>query len=315
VDDESKVTNRSRQPSIAEAAEILLSGGLCAVPTETVYGLAALAANGEAVAKIYETKGRPNFNPLIVHCLSVEDAERVINFDHCAYGLAASFWPGALTVVLDKQVDAPVSELAGAGLPTLAVRVPAHPVMRELLEVVGAPLVAPSANRSGKLSPTRAEHVLAEFGDQVPVLNGGPCKAGIESTIISLTTSKPTLLRPGAIPAHEIEARLGHPLAQAGGGIEAPGMMSSHYAPNAKIRLNAEDKIAGEVLLGFGGTEGATLDLSQAGDLAEAASHLFGCLRELDGHGQPIAVAPIPETGLGQAINDRLRRAAAPRDQ
>ncbi|MEO1657173.1 MAG: L-threonylcarbamoyladenylate synthase [Pseudomonadota bacterium] len=311
---ESKVTNRSRQLSIAEAADILRSGDLCAVPTETVYGLAALASNGEAVAKIYGTKGRPSFNPLIVHCLSLDEAERVIKLDHCAYGLAASFWPGALTIVLDKQEDAPVADLAAAGLPTLAVRVPAHPVMRELLEAVGAPLVAPSANRSGKLSPTRAEHVIADFDGLVPVLDGGPCEAGIESTIISLTNSKPTLLRPGAIPAQKIEARLGHPLAEASRGIEAPGMMTSHYAPNASLRLNTDDASPDEVLLGFGGTGGAALDLSPRGDLREAAANLFGFLRELDTQGRPIAVAPIPEDGLGQAINDRLRRAAAPRD-
>ncbi|MEM6747324.1 MAG: L-threonylcarbamoyladenylate synthase [Pseudomonadota bacterium] len=305
------MTNRSTLSSIAEAAAILGSGEVCAVPTETVYGLAALASDGEAVAKIYETKGRPSFNPLIVHCLSVDEAERVIRLDHCAYGLGASFWPGALTIVLDKQEEAPVSDLAAAGLPTLAVRVPAHPVMRELLEAVGAPLVAPSANRSGKLSPTRVDHVIADFGGAVPVLDGGPCEAGIESTIISLTNSKPTLLRPGAIPAREIEARLGHPLAQAGGGIEAPGMMTSHYAPNASLRLNADQAGPGEVLLGFGGTPSAALDLSPSGDLREAAAQLFGHLRTLDRRGQPIAVAPIPEDGLGQAINDRLRRAAA----
>ncbi|MEO1041868.1 MAG: L-threonylcarbamoyladenylate synthase [Pseudomonadota bacterium] len=308
------MTNRSTQPSIADAAQILGDGGVCAVPTETVYGLAALASDGAAVAKIYETKGRPSFNPLIVHCLSAEDAGRVVKFDDCARSLAAAFWPGPLTVVLEKQDDAPVASLAGAGLPTLAVRVPSHPVMRELLETLGAPVVAPSANRSGQLSPTRADHVIAEFAGQVPVLDGGPCEAGIESTIISLTNSRPTLLRPGSIPSDKIEARLGHPLAKAGSGIEAPGMMTSHYAPQASLRLHADAAEADEILLGFGGTAGAVKDLSPKADLREAAANLFDYLRELDREGRPIAVAPIPEKGLGQAINDRLRRAAAPRD-
>ncbi|GGY43208.1 L-threonylcarbamoyladenylate synthase [Parvularcula lutaonensis] len=297
----------------AEAAEILAAGGLCALPTETVYGLAALAENGEAVARIYETKGRPRFNPLIVHCASLEQVGRVVKLDHCARGLAALLWPGPLTIVLEKQEDAPVSELAGAGLDTLAVRIPRHPLIREVIEILGKPIVAPSANRSGKLSPTAAGHVVAEFGDAVPVLDGGPCEAGIESTIISLAKSRPTLLRPGAIPAREVEARLGHPLQAPGGGIEAPGMLASHYAPNAALRLNAQAAREGEVLLGFGGTDGAALDLSPSGDLREAAANLFSHLRKLDERGQPIAVAAIPEEGLGVAINDRLRRAAAPR--
>ncbi|NNU15278.1 threonylcarbamoyl-AMP synthase [Parvularcula sp. ZS-1/3] len=296
-----------------EAAEILKSGGICALPTETVYGLAALASDGKAVARIYETKGRPSFNPLIVHCASLEQAGTVVKLDHCATKQAARFWPGPLTIVLEKQPDAPVSQLAGAGLDTLAVRIPAHPLMRAVIEAVGAPLVAPSANRSGRLSPTTAEHVLEEFAGEVPVLDGGPCEAGIESTIISLAKSRPTLLRPGAIPSAEIEAVLGHPLASPGEGIEAPGMMSSHYAPDAAIRLSAHAAREGESLLGFAGTDGATLDLSPTGDLREAATNLFGYLRQLDALGKPIAVALIPETGLGQGINDRLRRAAAPR--
>ncbi|MEL6324857.1 MAG: L-threonylcarbamoyladenylate synthase [Pseudomonadota bacterium] len=308
------MTKRSGLLGTAEdAAEILSDGGICALPTETVYGLAALASDGKAVAKIYETKGRPSFNPLIVHCVSAEQAASVVEFDDCGHGQAAAFWPGPLTIVLDRREGAPVSELAGAGLGTLAVRVPAHPLTRKVIEILGAPIVAPSANRSGRLSPTRAEHVLEEFGGEVPVLDGGPCVAGIESTIISLTKRQPILLRPGAIPAQEIEARLRHPLGSPTGGIEAPGMMTSHYAPNAALRLNAEGKRKGELLLGFGGAEGADLDLSPSGDLKEAAANLFGYLRDLDVKGRPIAVTPIPERGLGIAINDRLKRAAAPR--
>ncbi|MEM7741070.1 MAG: L-threonylcarbamoyladenylate synthase [Pseudomonadota bacterium] len=308
------MTNRSRPTSIADAVQILGSGALCAVPTETVYGLAALASDGKAIAKIYETKKRPSFNPLIVHCLSLDDASRVMKLDECARRLASSFWPGPLTIVLEKQEKAPVAELAAAGLTTLAVRVPSHPVMRELLERLGEPLVAPSANRSGRLSPTRAEHVVAEFGGAVPVLDGGPCEAGLESTIIGLTKSRPTLLRPGSIPSDRIEAVLGYPLTNASGGIEAPGMMTSHYAPHARLRLNAETAGADELLLGFGGTSGAQRDLSPTADLREAATNLFSYLRDLDREGRAIAVAPIPQNGLGEAINDRLRRAAAPRE-
>ncbi|MEM9810157.1 MAG: L-threonylcarbamoyladenylate synthase [Pseudomonadota bacterium] len=310
----SKVTRRSSLlQSVDDAVQILKSGGVCALPTETVYGLAALASHDEAVARIYEVKGRPSFNPLIVHCSSVKQAATVVRLDDCAGKLAAQFWPGAVTVVLEKQPEAAVSDLAAAGLETLAVRVSAHPLMRQVIEQVGAPLVAPSANKSGRLSPTLAEHVMEDFGDEVPVLDGGPCEAGIESTIISLAKSRPTLLRPGAVDAATIEARLGHPLAAPGHGIEAPGMLSSHYAPNAMLRLNANEVTGDEVLLGFGGSAGAALDLSPRGDVREAAVNLFRFLRELDGQSPRIAVAPIPDQGLGQAINDRLRRAAAPR--
>jgi L-threonylcarbamoyladenylate synthase len=304
---------RSMLNDSTEAAAMLARGELCALPTETVYGLAAKASDGVAVARIYETKGRPSFNPLIVHCLDTEQAGSVIELDQCARGLAERFWPGPLTIVLPRRDDASVAELAGAGLPTLAVRVPAHPLMRAVLEELGEPIVAPSANRSGRLSPTTAAHVVEEFGGEVPVLDGGPCEAGVESTIVSLTKSRPTLLRPGAIPAEKIEAVLGHPLLAPGGGIEAPGMMTSHYAPSASVRLNAIEAREGEVLLGFGGTPGAALDLSPCGDLAEAAANLFAYLRRLDGMGRPIAVAPVPQEGLGLAINDRLRRAAADR--
>lgn len=299
--------------SAAEAADILKSGGICALPTETVYGLAALASHGAAVATIYETKGRPTFNPLIVHCANLEQVGEVVRLDHCATQQAAAFWPGPLTIVLEAQDHPPVSSLAAAGLATLAVRIPAHPLMRDVIEAVGAPLVAPSANRSGRLSPTTAQHVMDELGNSVPVLDGGACEAGIESTIISLAKSRPTLLRPGAIAATDIEARLGHPLALPSHGIEAPGMMTSHYAPKARLRLNAPQADDGELLLGFAGSNDAELDLSPAGNLREAAANLFSMLRELDTQGKPIAVAPIPNQGVGQAINDRLTRAAAPR--
>lgn len=300
-------------PNPRAAAQLLLAGEICALPTETVYGLAALASDGAAVAKVYAAKKRPSFNPLIVHCASLEQVREVVKLDHCAERLAAAFWPGPLTLVLEKQPDAAVSELAAAGLDTLAVRIPAHPLMRAVIEAAGAPLVAPSANRSGRLSPTDAAHVIEEFGGAVPVLDGGPCATGIESTIVSLARSNPTLLRPGAIPAEKIEAVLGHPLGEAGTGIEAPGMLSSHYAPNADLRLEAQTPRPGEVFLGFGGSEGADLDLSPEGSLQEAAANLFGYLRRLDAMGRPIAVAPVPPAGLGAAINDRLRRAAAPR--
>jgi L-threonylcarbamoyladenylate synthase len=299
---------------IDEAVRLLASGALCALPTETVYGLAAKASDGEAVARIYEVKGRPRFNPLIVHLASLESARDVVMFDDCALRLAERYWPGPLTLVLPAQPEAAVSGLAAAGLDTLAVRMPAHPAMRAVIEKLGSPIVAPSANRSGRLSPTCAEDVIEEFGGTVPVLDGGPCEEGIESTIVSLTKSRPTLLRPGAVPAEAIEAVLGHPLGAPGGGIEAPGMLASHYAPKASIRLNAECAEPGEALLGFGGTKGAVLDLSPSGDLREAAANLFAYLRRLDRDHDKLAVATIPQTGLGHGINDRLKRAAAPRE-
>lgn len=299
--------------NIAKAAKRLREGELVGVPTETVYGLAARSADAEAVAKIYETKGRPRFNPLIVHVATMEQAMRLVDLDPCGNRLFSMFWPGPLTVVLPLKQDAPIADLVTAGLPTLAVRMPAHPVARQLLEALGEPFVAPSANPSGRLSPTLAAHVEEAFGGTIPVLDGGPCEAGLESTIISLTHSRPTLLRPGVITAQEIEAVLGHPLLPPGDQIEAPGMMASHYAPNAAVRLNAHDRREDEVLLGFGGTPNADLDLSPAGELKEAAVNLFAYLRQLDSLGKQIAIAPIPEEGLGEAINDRLRRAAAPR--
>lgn len=297
---------------VSDAAELLARGLIVGMPTETVYGLAADATNGDAVARIYAAKGRPSFNPLIVHVLGPEDVAAIIGEDHCAGRLMRAFWPGPLTIVLPVLDSAPIASLALAGLSTVAVRAPRHPVARELLERAGCPLVAPSANRSGHVSPTRAEHVAYDLPD-VPVLDGGPCAVGLESTIVSMTGSLPRLLRPGAIAREKIEAVIGHPVQAGGDGIQAPGMMTSHYAPVSAVRLNADEARDGEVLLGFGGTPGAAADLSPSGDLTEAAANLFGLLRSLDGQAPTLAVAPIPDRGLGLAINDRLTRAAAPR--
>lgn len=304
---------KTNPSGIARAAERLREGGLVAVPTETVYGLAARAADASAVAQIFETKQRPSFNPLIVHCENEGAAETVARFDHCARKLAAKFWPGPLTLVLPRAAEAEVADLVTAGLDTVAVRVPQHPVAQALLGALGEPFVAPSANRSGRISPTTASHVVDEFGPAIPVLDGGPCAEGLESTIVSLVNSRPTLLRPGAVLPRDIEAVLGHPLQAPGGGIEAPGMMTSHYAPAVPLRLNAEAPRAGEQFLGFGALGASDATLSASGDLREAAANLFALLRALDANGKPIAVASIPQEGLGVAINDRLARAAAPR--
>ena len=297
---------------IARAVAALGAGGVVGMPTETVYGLAADAGDGEAVARVFAAKGRPAFNPLIVHVADAAAAAAIVGPDLCAGKLMAAFWPGPLTLVLPVRAGAPVADIALGGLDTVAVRAPAHPVARALLRAFGGPLVAPSANRSGRISPTRAVHVREELPD-VPVLEGGACAVGLESTIIGLVGGTPRLLRPGAVSAARVEAVLGHPLRVPEDGIQAPGMMTSHYAPAAAVRMNAEAAREGEALLGFGGTEGAASDLSPVGDLAEAAANLFAMLRALDGQAETIAVAPIPERGLGVAINDRLRRAAAPR--
>ncbi|MCW5729919.1 MAG: threonylcarbamoyl-AMP synthase [Alphaproteobacteria bacterium] len=307
------------QTAIAEAAQILQQGGLVAMPTETVYGLAADATNGRAVAAIFAAKGRPEFNPLIVHVASLEAARHLAELDERAERLAAAFWPGALTLVLRRLPGCPVSELASAGLPTLAIRVPAHPVARALLDTCRLPLAAPSANRSGQVSPTEAQHVAESLGENVDlILDAGPCQVGIESTIVGLTRAEATLLRPGGIEREAIEALIGPLAAPREQAIEAPGMLASHYAPRLPLRLHASDVAPDEALLGFGRElpEGAamTMNLSPGGDLREAAAHLFAYLRALD---RPvfraIAVMPIPENGLGLAINDRLRRAAAGR--
>ena len=302
---------------IEMAVKALRSGAAVGMPTETVYGLAADAGNPKAVAAVYAIKGRPNFNPLITHVASIAEARREAVMDERAEALAAAFWPGPLTLVLPAAPGGHSCELARAGLGTIALRVPSHPVAQALLQAMHGPLAAPSANPSGKLSPTRAIEVATELGDSVAlVLDGGPCKAGIESSIVAvLPDAEPVLLRPGAISRAEIESVVG-PLAEHEETVvTAPGQLQSHYAPRAKLRLEAEQARAGEVLLGFGPEAPAgAVNLSPSGDLTEAAANLYQLLRQLDACGtQTIAVMPVPGEGLGEAINDRLRRAAAPR--
>lgn len=292
------------------AAQRLRAGGVVGVPTETVYGLAAAAGSAAGVAAIYRHKGRPAINPLIVHADSLDMVRALVELPALALKLAAAFWPGPLTLVLPRRPGVAIAPAALAGLDSVAVRVPAHAVMTGLIQRLGTPIVAPSANRSGRLSATRAAHVDEDFGGEVPVLDGGDCCAGIESTIVSLLGDTPALLRPGALASGQIEAMLGRPLAAPTSTIIAPGMLLRHYAPRARLRLNAAAAVPGESMLGFGGTPGADLDLSPAGDLAEAATNLFAMLRALDDGREAIAVAPIPAHGLGIAINDRLRRAA-----
>ncbi len=300
---------------IARAAQLLRKGRLVAFPTETVYGLGADARHGEAVARIFEAKGRPRFNPLIVHLADPAQTRRIAVFNDTAKRLAEAFWPGPLTLVLPLRPGAGLSALVSAGLETVALRVPEHPLARALLKEFAGPVAAPSANVSGRISPTRAEHVLEGLGGRLEaVLDGGPCAVGLESTIIGLAPG-PVLLRPGGLPVEIIEDCLGMPL---GRGEEsarpsAPGQLESHYAPQAAMRLDAEAAAPGELLLGFGNVV-CDLNLSPSGDLVEAAANLFHHLRQLDALGAgKIAVTPIPERGLGRAINDRLRRAAAPR--
>ncbi len=303
---------------IAAAAAILRAGGLVGFPTETVYGLGADARNDHATARIFEAKGRPHFNPLIVHVPDLATAQTYAVFNDQALTLAAAFWPGPLTLVLPLRQGAGLSPLVTAGLGTVAIRVPAHPTARALLRAFGGPLAAPSANPSGRISPTRADHVLAGLSGRIEaVVDDGPCSVGVESTIVGLD-GPPQLLRPGGVPQEAIEAALGAPLALGGDADKpnAPGQLASHYAPNARVRLNATTPRADEVWVGYGpDCPGAALTLSATGDLVQAAAALFHILRHADdlaGQGA-IAFAPIPEIGLGRAINDRLRRAAAPR--
>lgn len=299
---------------IAAAAAALRDGTIVALPTETVYGLAARADRAESVAAIYRAKGRPDFNPLIVHVPSIETARALARFDERAEQLAAAFWPGALTMVLPLRAGSGIAPAVTAGLPTIALRCPAHPVMRAVLEASGLPLAAPSANRSGGVSPTLAEHVAASLGTAAPlILDGGPCAAGLESTIVALRDGGVwQVLRPGPIEAARISAILGSaPEAVTSAAIEAPGQLASHYAPGKPVRLNAASADADEFLIGFGPVAG-DLSLSPAGDLAEAAARLYAALHAAAAAPQPrIAVAPIPAEGLGAAINDRLARAAA----
>ncbi|GBD42584.1 Threonylcarbamoyl-AMP synthase [bacterium HR40] len=306
--------------SIREAAAILAEGGVVAFPTETVYGLGAVVTLDRAIARVFAVKGRPARNPLIAHVAEVAAARPIVQFDERAERLAAAFWPGPLTLVLPLKVGSIVSPLVTAGLPTLAVRLPAHPVARELLGTLGLPVAAPSANRSGRPSPTQAQHVLADLGDAIDlVLDGGACPLGVESTVIDLSEpGRAVLLRPGGVPRRAVEEVIG-PLAERRleEPVRSPGLLGRHYAPSKPLRLEAREVAPDEALLAFGPVvpKGArrTLNLSPKGDLAEAAAHLFAMLRELDRDDvRAIAVMPIPSTGLGEAINDRLRRAALP---
>jgi L-threonylcarbamoyladenylate synthase len=303
--------------AIARAAALLRAGRLVAFPTETVYGLGGDAGSEAAVAAIFAAKGRPRFNPLIVHVPRLAEAETLAVFDARARDLAARFWPGPLSLVLRRREPSALSLLASAGLDTVALRAPSHPVAQSLLAAAGRPVAAPSANRSGRLSPTAATHVAAELGGRVAlILDGGPCEVGLESTVLDLSGETPVLLRPGAVTREALAALLGTVADPAGAAIRSPGMLASHYAPRLPLRLDARDARSGEAVLAFGREPppgfAEALWLSQAGDLAEAAANLFAMLRRLDRPDfSAIAVMPIPEHGLGRAINDRLRCAAA----
>lgn len=299
--------------AIAEAAAHLRTGNIVAIPTETVYGLAADASNARAVAKIYAAKGRPDFNPLIVHVPDTETAETIAYFDDVASLLADRFWPGPLTLVLPIKPEAKIAHAVTAGLPTIALRCSAHPVMTALLLASGIVVAAPSANRSGGISPTTAGHVAASLGDAVPlIIDAGACRAGLESTIVAVRTDGWQILRPGPVTAAQIEAVIGtSPLNQSDGGIESPGQLASHYAPAKPLRLNAATAEADEWHIGFGAISGDE-NLSSSGYLSEAAANLFAALHRADASNQrAIAVAPIEADGIGFAINDRLQRAAA----
>ena len=318
---------RADAASVAAAVQILSAGGLVAFPTETVYGLGADASNGQAVARLYQAKGRPAFNPLIAHVLDLQAARALARFTADAERLAAAFWPGPLTLVLPRAAACPVAELATAGLDTIAVRVPNHKVAREILSAFGKPVVAPSANCSGHVSPTTAAHVLADLGGRIDlIVDGGATPVGIESTIVACV-GEPVLLRPGGLPRAAIEQALERRLAETPAGLgadsapAAPGMLAAHYAPRTRLRLDVRRVEPGEALLAFGPAPAenaksakAALNLSTRGDLIEAAANLFSHLRALDAAGAAaIAVMPIPGDGLGEAINDRLTRAAAGR--
>lgn len=304
--------------NIGQAAQALAAGDIVAFPTETVYGLGANALDARAVAKVFAAKERPRFNPLIVHVPDLAEAERYAVVNGAARILAEAFWPGPLSLVLKKRPSCGIADLVSAGFDTLALRAPGHPVAQALLAAVKLPIAAPSANRSGRVSPTTAAHVAAELGERpAMILDGGPCPLGIESTVVSVVGQTPALLRPGALPREAIEHVLGAPLATAEAQERgaSPGQLATHYAPSTKLRLSATSVAPDEALLAFGPDvpEGArvTINLSAAGNLEEAAAKLFGALRELDRRGaRAIAVMPIPAHGLGEAINDRLQRAA-----
>lgn len=304
---------------IAAAAQALREGKLVAFPTETVYGLGADATNDTAVALVYAAKGRPAFNPMITHVAGAAEAFALGEFPEEAKRLALAFWPGPLSIVVPRAAGCPVSLLASAGLPSIALRVPAHPVAIDLLKAAARPVVAPSANPSGKVSPTTAEHVRKHLGSKVAaILDGGRCRIGVESTVVSFLADGPKLLRPGGLPRADIESVAGFAFAAQSHAARphAPGQLLSHYAPAAELRLNADQAHNGEAYLGFGRFHaGGPYNLSVSGDLVEAAANLFRLLHEIDATGvRGIAVAPIPHHGLGEAINDRLQRAAAPRD-
>jgi len=314
--------DQASPPPIAEAAAHLRAGRLVAFPTETVYGLGGDATSDRAVARIFDAKERPRFNPLIIHLPDAEAARQLVEFSAEARRLADLFWPGPLTLVLPRRPDCKVSLLASAGLDTLAVRVPGHPLAQALLRATGRPIAAPSANRSGRVSPTLAEHVRSELGDRVAlVLDGGPCRVGIESTVLDLSREPAVLLRPGGVAQEALEGVLGPiapaPTVEDTAARASPGMLASHYAPSLPVRLDVVEPLPGEAWLGFGPVGSARqpdLQLSETADPIEAAARLFAALRSLDRPGfGGIAVMPIPEAGLGAAINDRLRRAAAPR--
>jgi L-threonylcarbamoyladenylate synthase len=302
--------------NIRRAALALRAGELVAFPTETVYGLGADATNDRATAAIFAAKGRPQFNPLITHLPDLEAARCIVDLPPMAERLGAQFWPGALSMVAKRREDSGLSRLVSAGLPTAAVRVPAHNGARELLRAAGVPIAAPSANPSGAISPTTAAHVAAAFGDRVAIiLDGGPCALGLESTVIDVSGAHPVLLRAGGVTQEALEAALGIRLDSAGNDDhtpKSPGMLRSHYAPSRPLRMNAQSANPGEALLGFGPAKDAVVNLSPRGDVTEAAANLFCALHLLDAPPWTgIAVMPVPETGLGRAINDRLRRAAA----
>ena len=307
--------------AIARAAELLRAGRLVAFPTETVYGLGADATSDRAVAAVFAAKGRPRFNPLIVHVPGLGEAASLVEFDARARRVAAHFWPGPLTLVLRRRGGSGLSLLASAGLDTVAIRTPAHPVAQALLRATGRPLAAPSANRSGRISPTEAAHVAAEFGDNLGlILDDGRTPVGVESTVLDLSGETPALLRPGGVTLEALSALLGPVAMPAAGPLRSPGMLASHYAPALPLRLDAIAARPGEALLAFGPQPPAGFAevawLSPSGDLAEAAANLFAMLRQLDRPAfSGIAVMPIPEHDLGRAINDRLRRAAAPRQE
>lgn len=309
--------------AVDEAVSLLAEGMLVALPTETVYGLAADAANGEAVAGIFTVKGRPHFNPLIAHVANRDMAEKYVNIDPISARLIEAFWPGPLTLVLPLKKDASIHPLVTAGLPTLAIRNPKG-AFADIVTLLGRAVVAPSANRSGRLSPTTAKTVADDLGERISlIVDGGPCAVGVESTIVKIDADKVFLLRPGGLAAEEIENILGRKLIRLDqrAAIEAPGMMQSHYAPQAQVRINAHYVEEHEVLLAFGPKRiahaekaSAVLNLSPSGNMQEAAANLFAFLKQLDRENiKAIAVEPIPLYGLGEAINDRLQRAAAPR--